>query len=140
MSITKYRSFCKTDDLKTQFQFFTESISDLPICKLGDTEAAFGTSTGELGQTESQFGGTETARVSQRIELGHTDLQFLVRPKMHVHWPKPKSVRPISTTQSVRDEFGGDLTPNFQLKTNLRDVFAGQDDFNRGKDHGKAMC
>ena len=55
-------------------------------------------------------------------------------------WPKPKSVRPISTTRSVRDEFGGDLTLNFEIKTNLWDVFAGQDDFIRGKNHGKAMC
>ena len=59
---------------------------------------------------------------------------------MHVLWPKPKSVRPISTTRSVRDEFGGDLTLNFQIETNLREVFAGQDDFNHGKNHGKAMC
>ena len=59
---------------------------------------------------------------------------------MRVLWPKPKSVRPISTTRSVRDEFGGDLTLNFQIKTNLRDVFAGQDDFNYGKKHGRAMC
>ena len=51
-----------------------------------------------------------------------------------------QSVRPISTTRSVRDEFGGDLTLNFQIKTSLRDVFAGQDDLNRGKNHGKAMC
>ncbi len=36
----------------------------------------------QLGQTESQFGGTETARVSQSPELGHTDLQFLVRPRI----------------------------------------------------------
>ena len=70
------------DDLKTQFQFPTESILDLPIFKLGDTEAVFGTLTSELGQTESQFGGTETARVSQSPELGHTDLQFSVRPKI----------------------------------------------------------
>ena len=59
---------------------------------------------------------------------------------MRVLWPKPKSVRPISTTRSVRDEFGGDLTLNFEIKTNLRDVFAGHDDFIRGKNHGKAMC
>ena len=29
-----------------------------------------------------QLGGTETARVSQSPELGHTDLQFSVRPKI----------------------------------------------------------
>ena len=44
------------------------------------------------------------------------------------------------TTRSVRDEFGGDLTLKFQIKSNLRDAFAGQDDFIRGKNHGKAMC
>ena len=49
-------------------------------------------------------------------------------------------MRPISTTRSVRDEFGGDLTLNFQIKSNLRGAFAGQDDFIRGKNHGKAMC
>ena len=49
-------------------------------------------------------------------------------------------MRPISTIRSVRDEFGGDLTLNFQIKSNLRDAFAGQDDFIRGKNHGKAMC
>ena len=59
---------------------------------------------------------------------------------MRVLWPKPKSTRPISTTRSVRDEFGGDLTLNFEIKTNLQDVFAGQDDFIRGKNHGKAIC
>ena len=47
---------------------------------------------------------------------------------------------PISTTGVVRDEFGGNLTLNFQIKSNLQDVFAGQDDFIRGKNHGKAMC
>ena len=65
--------FLQKNELKTQFQFSTESISDLPIFKLGDTEAVFGTKTGELGQTESQFGGTETARVSQSSKIGHTD-------------------------------------------------------------------
>ena len=51
-----------------------------------------------------------------------------------------KSVRPISTTRSVRDEFGGNLTLNFQIKSSLREVFARQDDFTCGKNHGKAMC
>ena len=45
-------------------------------------------------------------------------------------------MRPISTTRSVRDEFGGNLTLNFQIKPNLRNVLAGQDDLNRGKEHG----
>ena len=47
-------------------------------------------------------------------------------------------MRPISTTRSVRDELGGNLTLNFQIKSNLLDVLAG-DDFIRGKNHGKAM-
>ena len=45
-------------------------------------------------------------------------------------------MRPISTTRSVRDEFGGNLILNFRIKSNLRDVLAGQDDFIRGKEHG----
>ena len=48
-------------------------------------------------------------------------------------------MRPISTTRSVRDGFGGDLTLNFQIKSNLRDAFAGQADFICGKNHGRAM-
>ena len=39
MSIPKCRDFCQKNDPKTQFQFPTEIISDLPIFKLGDTEA-----------------------------------------------------------------------------------------------------
>ena len=31
-------------------------------------------------------------------------------------------MRPISTTRSTRDEFGGDLTLNFQIEVNLKDV------------------
>ena len=49
-------------------------------------------------------------------------------------------MRPISTTRSVRDEFGGNLTLNFQIKSNLLEVLTGQDDFIIGKIHGKAMC
>ena len=49
-------------------------------------------------------------------------------------------MEPISTIRSVRDEFGGNLTLNFEIKSNLHDVFTGQDDFIRGKNHGKAMC
>ena len=45
-------------------------------------------------------------------------------------------MRPISTTRSVRDEFGGNLTLNFRIKSNLKEVFAGQDDLIRGKKHG----
>ena len=74
--------FLQKNDPKTQFQFPTEIISDLPIFKLGDTEVVFGTQTSELGQTESQFGGTETARVSQSSKNGHTDQQYSVRPNL----------------------------------------------------------
>ena len=45
-------------------------------------------------------------------------------------------MRPISTTRSVRDEFGENLTLNFRIKSNLRDVLDGQDDLIRGKEHG----
>ena len=45
-------------------------------------------------------------------------------------------MRPISITRLVRDEFGGNLTLNFQIKSNIRDVHAGQDDLIRGKKHG----
>jgi len=45
-------------------------------------------------------------------------------------------VRPISTTRSVRDEFGRNLTLNFRINTNLTEVFAGQSNLIRGKNHG----
>ena len=48
----------------------------------------------------------------------------------------PKSVGPISTTRSVRDEFDGNLTLNFRSKSNLKEVLAGQDHLIRGKKHG----
>ena len=80
--------------------------------------------TSGIGQTESRFGGTETARVSQSIELGHTDLQFSVRLRITCAMALAKSVEPISTTRSVRDGFGGNLTLNFQSTTKLRSDFA----------------
>ena len=44
-------------------------------------------------------------------------------------------MRPISTARSVRDEFGGNLTLNFQITLNLMEVLAGQEDLIRGKEH-----
>ena len=82
MSITKCRVFAKQMSQKLSFSFPQKAFRSYRICKVGDIEAAFGTETSELGQTESQFGGTETARVSQSPELGHTDLQFSVRLKI----------------------------------------------------------
>ena len=61
---------------KLSFSFPQKAFRSYRLVKLGDTEATFGIKTSEIGQTESQFGGTEIARVSQRVELGRTDLQF----------------------------------------------------------------
>ena len=44
-------------------------------------------------------------------------------------------MEPSSTTQWVRDGFGGNLTLNFQFISNLKEVFAGHDDLIRGKNH-----
>ena len=71
----------------------------------------------------SQFGGTETARVSQSPELGHTDFQFSVRPRITCAMALAESVEPSSITRLVRDGFGGNLTLNFQFTSNLRSVF-----------------
>ena len=49
-------------------------------------------------------------------------------------------MRPISTIRSVRDESGGDLTLNFQIQSNLKEVCSGWIVCIRGHDHGKVMC
>ena len=49
-------------------------------------------------------------------------------------------MRPISTIRSVRDEFGRDLTLNFQIQSNLKEVFSGWIVCIRGHDHGEVMC
>ena len=73
---------------KLSFSFPKKSFRSYRFVKLGDAEATVGVQTSELGQTESQFGGSEIVRVSQGTEFGRTDLQFSVR-KAHVQWPKP---------------------------------------------------
>ena len=80
MSITKYKGFAKQIESKSLVLVLYRS--DLGATEL--TNSAIPKQqleTSELGQIEPLFGGTETARVSQRIKLGHTDLQFSVRPK-----------------------------------------------------------
>ena len=45
-------------------------------------------------------------------------------------------MRPISTTWWVRDGFGGNLTLNFRIEINLKEVFVGNNDLIRGTNHG----
>ena len=47
---------------------------------------------------------------------------------------------PISTIRSVRNESSGDLTLNFQIHSNLKEVFSGWIVCIRGHDHGEVMC
>ena len=74
MSITKCRDFAKQLSQKLSFSFLLKSFRSYRFAELDDTEATFSVKTGELGQTEAQFGDTDIARVSQSSELGHTDL------------------------------------------------------------------
>ena len=82
-----------------------------------------------------QFGSSEIARVSQNLELGHTDLHVSVRPKSACAMAKAESVRPIPTVRSVRDEFCGELTLKFSNQSRPKEVFAGWINLNRGKKH-----
>ena len=58
-------------------------------------------------------------------ELGHTDSYTLVIPSSICAIPWAKSVRPKPSDQPVQDEFGGNLTLSFCIKSNLKELFGG---------------
>ena len=80
MSITKCRDFCKRMIPKNLVLVSTESISDLPIFKLGDTEAVL------------------EPKLVNSVRPSHSS----VAPRLLGFHRVPKSVTPISNSRSDR--------------------------------------
>ena len=73
MIITKCRDFAKQMSQKLSSTFQQKSFWTYRFVKLGDTEAILESKLVKSVRPR-HFGESEIARVSQRIELGHTDL------------------------------------------------------------------
>ena len=72
-----------------------------------------------------QFGDSEMLGFHKVSDFGHTDLYTSVRPSSTCAMTWAKSVRSNSSDRSVRDDFGGNLTLSFYIKSILEEVLGG---------------
>ena len=82
MSITKCRDFAKQMSQNLVLVFHRKHFGATDLLNSMTPKQLLESKLVKLSQTETQFGDSEIARVSLRVELGHTDLQVLVRPKV----------------------------------------------------------
>ena len=109
---------------KVNFSFLQKAFRSYRYDKLGDTEAAL-ESKHVISVRPTQVGDSDMLGFHRESELGHTDLYTSVRPSSTCAMAWAKSVRPYTSNRSVRDEFGGNLTLSFCIKTNLEEVLVG---------------